>query len=184
MQGSQPHARGAAMERPQKAEPAPELAKLGSLVGTWSGTAELASPVPDELQGLMPSGVLGAPSRFQGGGTFEWVLGGMFLKGEGWHEMGGGRQVRYTEYITWDAKAEKFRNWWFGDTGEHGQGWMSFDSDGKTIRAKSEGLSAQGVPVRRERTMTLVDDKTMDWSWLRETSRGKMELKGTSHRER
>jgi hypothetical protein len=171
------------MEPAQKPDPGPELARLGPMIGTWSGTAEMVSPSPEEVKKTMPEGSGRMGTAFKGGGKFEWALDGMFLKGEGWHEMGDGRRIRYVEYITWDPKAKKYRNWWFNDWGSHGQGGMAFDPDETTLRVKTETVNAQGAPTHRERTMTLVDDNTMEWTWSEDGPMGKIKLKGTSRRQ-
>ena len=174
---------GTVTERPRMTEPAPELAKLERLVGIWSGSAQLVSGPVGHLKGIMPEHSGDTPPSCQGGGKYAWVLGGMFLKGEGWHETGGGRRVEYVEYITWDSKTGRYRNWWFSNTGERAQGWMSLDPDGKTIRATADGADAQGTAKHSDRTMTFLDDHTMTWNWSKAGPMGEMRLKGISKRQ-
>lgn len=183
MQGSPSPQPGAVTERPRLLEPAPELARLERLVGTWSGSAQLMSGPAEHLKGMMPDGSGGGPPSCQGGGTYRWVLGGMFLEGQGWHETGGGRRVEYVEYVAWDPKAKRYRNWWFSNTGEHAQGWMSLEPDGKTIRAMADGVDAQGTSKHSDRTMTFVDDDTMNWTWSKAGPLGEMKLTGISKRQ-
>ena len=76
-------------EFPQQPTPGPEIQKLARLVGSWTGTAEMVTPSPEEMRAAMPEGSEeDIPSSFAGGGTFEWDLNGMFLVGRSWHEMG------------------------------------------------------------------------------------------------
>lgn len=172
------------MEPPQKPGPAPEMAKLGRMVGSWSGTAEIVSPSPEAMKEMMPEGSDEMPSSFAGGWKTGWALGGMFLYGHGWHEMGEEQKVNYFEYWTWDPKAKKYRTWFFSDWGESGRGWATFDPDGDTIRMKAHWHDAQGASKRGEGTMTFVDNDTIDWTWSERGPMGKMEFKGTSKRKR
>jgi hypothetical protein len=180
MQGGSSAPSFAALKKPM---PAPELSELARLVGNWSGSAELVAPFPDRETGA-PGGAPGdgRPS-FKGGGKFQWVLDGMFLKGEGWHDLGGERRIHYVEYVTWDSQAEGYRNWWFNNFGAHGQGWMTFDADGKTIRVKTQAIDVLGQPTMRTRTMTFIDDNVIDWTWSEDGPTGKLKLIGTSRRE-
>jgi len=111
------------------------------------------------------------------------VLGRAFLKGAGWHDVGEHRQIHYVEYIAWDAKAGSYRNWWFGSGGEHGQGTMTLDADGKTLRMSGEAVDPQGRATPVERTMTFITSDTMEWAWIRGGRAGKMKIKGTSRRQ-
>jgi len=171
------------MGPPQKPAPAPEMAKLERWVGTWSGTAEMVEPSPEEMKAQMPEGEE-MPSSFEGGGTYEMVLGGLFLRSEGWHEMGEGEQAHYVEYITWDAKAGKFHNWFFSDYGEIGEGWMTASPDGNTWTFQGSASDASGAKKTGTGKMKMVDDNTIEWEWTESGGpAGKMKLKGTSRRQ-
>jgi hypothetical protein len=161
------------------------MSKIERLVGAWSGSAEMVSSIPQEFAGLIPQGAEpgGRPS-FPGGGNYEWVLDGMFLKGQGWHETGHGGRVSYVEYITWDRQAGKYRSWWFNNRGMFGEGWMTLDKDGSTLRVTAEAADPQGRKSRRQRTMTFIDDRTMEWTWLEDSPKGTIKLRGTHRRER
>ncbi len=112
------------------------------------------------------------------------ALGGMFLKNEGWYEMGEGQRANYVEVWTWDPKAKKYRTWFFTDWGESGQGWATFDSDGNTIRMKAKIVDASGTSKRGQGTMTFADNDTLEWTWSESGPMGKMKFKGTSRRQR
>jgi len=162
------------MEMPKKPTPPPELTKLQCFVGTWTGTAEIDMPAPAEAKGEKEK-----PMTFKGEAKYEWALGGMFLKCEGWHEMGEGQKATYISYIGWDAKAKKFYHSYVSDWGEIGEGWMTLDADGKTFRAESEGVDAAGQKSSGEGVMKFTDDKTIEWTWTENTPQGKMKLHGT-----
>ncbi|MGB2984416.1 MAG: hypothetical protein WBE26_00920, partial [Phycisphaerae bacterium] len=171
-------------EPPKKPTPGAELMKLSRLLGTWSGTAEIVSPSPEEMKAAMPEDAEEMPSSFAWAGKAEWTLGGMFLTSEGWHEMGEGERMNYVEYWTWDPKAKKYRTWYFSDWGESGQGWAWFDAaDGDTMRFKATGIDAQGGTKRGKGMMTFTDDDTYEWTWSESGSDGKMKFEGTAKRQ-
>lgn len=167
----------------QKPSPAAELAKLERLLGSWAGTAEMVSPTPEEMKAMMPEGAEELPSEFAGESKMEWALGGMFLKGEGWHEMGTDKKVHYVEYWTWDPKAKKYHAWYFSDWGEFGEGWASFSKDGNSMDMEWTGFDARGAKSRGEGTIAFVDDDTHSWTWTEKGPMGKMKMKGTARRE-
>jgi hypothetical protein len=171
------------MAEHKKPIPAPEMAKLQCWIGNWTGTAEMVSPSPEEMRKKMPEGAKEMPTTFAGGEKWELALGGMFLKCEGWHEMCEGQKAAYIHYMTWDPKAKKYHGWFFSDWGEIGESWMTLDADGKTFRGVDKGTDAQGQRMQGEGTMTLVDDKTMEWTWTGCGPEGKMKFKGTSKRQ-
>lgn len=170
----------------EKPKPAPELAKLDRLVGQWSGTAEMVYPSPEEMRKKMPPGEE-MPTYFKGGGKWEWVLGGMFLKSEGWHEMPGGERAHYLEFLTWDPTIKKYHSWYFSDTGESGEGTVTFSDDGRIMYWKAKGIKPGGKKMQGHGTMTFIDDNTLEWNWTESEGlfgTNKMELKGTSRRQR
>lgn len=171
------------MEAPKKPAPPPEMKLLEKMVGTWEGTATMLEPSPEAMKEHMPEGAPDMPNEFKGGGKTEWVMGGMYLKSDGWHEMGDGLKAQYVEYIGWDAKAGKYRTCFFSDWGEQGTGLMTANDDGKSFRVKTQGSDAEGRTKRGEGTMTITDDNTIDWTWTEKGPMGTMKLKGTSKRK-
>ena len=172
------------MEPPkmEKPAPAPEMAQLERLVGNWTGTAEFISPTAEEMQEMMPEGEE-MPTSFAGEAVYEWTLDGMFLHGAGWHEMGAGERMSYQEYVTWDAKAGKFRSWYFSDWGEYGESWWKPDPDGETFWIKGKGRNASGAEMVGEGKMVFTDDDTQEWEWSEKGPMGKIKLGGVSHRQ-
>jgi hypothetical protein len=170
------------MEDLQKPALPSELERLNCMVGTWSGKAEMVSPTAEEIAKATPEGEEPMPSTFDEGSTAEWILGGMFLKNEGWMTMGEGEKAHYVELITWDPRAKKYRGWSFSDWGEHGEGWMTMSEDGKHLTFASSGKDFKGRPSRGKGQASFVDGNTMDWTWCDMGPMGKMEFKGTSRR--
>ncbi len=131
----------------------------------------------------MPEGAPESPTSMRGESTYEWTLDGMYLKGEGWYDMPGDQRMHYVEYVTWDAKAGKYRNWMFDDWGNRGEGWMTFDDDGKTAHHQGTMIAPTGARTRAVGTMTFVDDDTLEWAFTEKGPMGTMKLKGTMTRE-
>jgi len=168
---------------PQKPNPAPEMAKLQRFIGSWAGKGEMVEPSAEQMKKTMPEGAPEMPSSFQGANKGEWALGGMFLKGDGWYEMGPGQKAHYVEYWTWDPTKKKYRTWYANDWGEHGQAWAWFEADGNTMRMEGEAVDAAGNAKRGEGTITFTDDNTMEWTWSETGPLGMMKMKGTSKRQ-
>ncbi len=168
---------------PQQPTPGPEILKLSRLVGTWSGTAEMVSPSPEEMMAGMPEGSEEMPSSFAGGGTYEWDLGGMFLVGKSWHEMGPDERMNYIEVWTWDAKAKKYRTWFFTDWGEHGTGAAEFEPDGDTLTMTGTAIGTDGKKRRGKGMMRFEGDDTYKWCWSEKGPDGLMKFKGSATRD-
>ncbi len=171
------------MGPPKKPDPSPELSKLNMFVGHWTGTAEMVKPSMEEMKKSMPPGH-DAPSSFAGGNKTEWVMGGMYLKSEGWYEMGPDQKANYVEYITWNPRDKKYHSIYMNDWGERGDGTMTLADDGKTFHGKWTGCKPDGTPMTGCGTVTFSDANTMTWNW-RETGffgQTLMEMKGTSRR--
>lgn len=168
--GCQEAATPAMFEMPQKPTPSPELRKLDRLVGSWTGEGEFLEP-------KMPADAAKPKSQ----GKAEWVMGGMYLKQEGWYEMGEGQRANFVEYVTWDPKSGKHKSWWFDDWGNRGAGTMTF-TDANTMRAEMCGTDGKGEATRGEGTMAFVGNDAMTWTWTEHGAMGTMKMKGTSKR--
>jgi hypothetical protein len=167
----------------KKPSPAPELAKLQPWLGSWAGVAEMVSPIPNEMQKAMPEGSKEKSKGMPGAEKVEWTLGGMALKSEGWYEICEGKRANYVHYVAWDAKAKKYHGWSLTDWGETSESWMTVDANGKVFHMTEKGMDAEGRPTAGEGTVTLVDDKTMEWTYTANTPQGKVQLKGTSKKQ-
>jgi hypothetical protein len=172
------------METPTKPTPSADIQKLSRMIGTWSGTAEWVVPSPEDMKAMMPEGAEEMPTEFAGSGTYSWTLDGMYLKGEGWHEMGPDERVSYVEYWAWDEKSNRYRTWYFTDWGESGEGWAWFDvSDDNTIRFKGTSVDGQGMRHKGKGKMTFLDDNRYEWSWAEHSPMGNVAFKGVATRE-
>ena len=158
------------MERPT---PPKELQRLERLVGTWDGEARM----------IMPEG-MEAPPPMRGQGRTSWALGGMYLRSEGWHEIGKGERSNYVEFMSWDPKKKKYHSWYFSDMGEWGEGWATFSEDGMTLKFESVGAGPDGSPSKGKGTMTFIDSNLTEWTWTEKGGMGEMKLEGTSRRRR
>ena len=168
------------MEMKQPPVP-PQMAKLEAWLGSWVGTAEIVSPSPEEMKKM--GGGENMPSTMKGEQKAEMVLGGMYLREEGWHEMGPGQRMSYVVYTTWDNKAGKYRCWTFTDWGEVGIGSMTLSADGETWTVEAESTDARGQKSKGKGAMKMVSDGTLDWTWTESGPFGKMEMKGTNKRQ-
>ena len=170
------------MHTAEKAKPAPELASLQKLVGNWTGEAQLVEPSPEKMK-EMTGQDMSKPTK--GGGKWEWTMNGMLMKGDGWHEMGGGEKATYLEYISWDPTIKKFRSYYFSDSGEQGEGVMTVSEDGKVFKSKYTGVGHDGKAMSGHGTMTFVDDKTIEWEFSQRSGwfGPGMKMKGTSKKQ-
>jgi hypothetical protein len=112
------------------------------------------------------------------------VLGGTALHSIGTFDMGEGQKMTYEEYMWWDAKAGKYRNWSISDWGEVGSGWLTDCKDCDGFCSKAGAIDAQGNKKRFEGCMWFVDKDTMEWSFTESGPMGKMSMKGTSKRQK
>jgi hypothetical protein len=181
---SESHAPQMSMEEMmKKPTPAPELAKLNPLVGDWTGTAEMIEPTVEEMKKHMPPGSKEPMSNtFKGGARWEWSMGGLVLKSEGWHEMGEGQRANMVEYMGWDPKTRKYWTYYMDDWGNHGHGTITLGADGKTLTFDATGTDGRGYPTKGHGTMTIVDNNTITWAWQQHGAMGTMKMRGTSKR--
>ncbi len=172
------------MEPPQKPSPAVEMKKLERLVGTWSGTAELVEPCPEEMKKMMSDSERAKfKSTFAFNGKTEWAFGGMALKSEGWFEMGENQKVNYVEYWTWNSTKNQYDTWYLSDWGEIGTGSVVPCGKCDGFRSKAVGIDAKGDKKKMEGCLEFPDNNTMKWDFTEYNPWGKMVMKGTSKRQ-
>ena len=171
---------GSASGSAAKNQPSPEMQRLAPMVGSWSGTCTIVSPTAQERASM---GMPAMPEKMKGGGEYSWTLDGKFLEMEGWHEMAPGQKEHYREFVGWDASARKYHSWYFGSSGERGEGWMTIDPDGKTFRVKADGVDAAGAPKSGTGTMTFVSNEEIKWTWSENGPQGTMKLEGTNKKK-
>ncbi len=151
-----------------------ELSKLERWVGTWHGTAQIVSPIPDGQT---------VPTTFKGDSSFTWTFGGMFLKGEGWHESPDGSRSEFVQYMGWDPKEQKYFSWFMNDRGGRSESWMTFSEDGNTMETTGTGQDSHGNPSSFSSRSTFTDSNTMEWVYTEKSAKKEMTMKGTSHRQ-
>jgi hypothetical protein len=164
------------------AKPAPQMAELDRFMGTWTGTAEIVSgkeAMMAMMKEMNPS-FTGDMMPCKSETTFEWDLGGMFMRSEGWHEMMPGMTEGYVEYYAWDPTMKKYHNWYFSTSGETGDGWMTMMPDGKTFDMTWDSMMADGTTSKGGGKMMLTDPQTMTWTMYMDTDHGRVEMRGTS----
>ncbi len=83
--------------------------------------------------------------------------------------------------VPWSVR--KYRSWMFDDWGNRGEGWMTFDDDGKTGHTQATMIAPTGARTRSVGTMTFVDDDTLEWEFTEKGPMGTMKLEGTMKRE-
>lgn len=163
-----------------KPTPGPEQARLQRFVGTWSGTAELVSPTAEEMNKHMPEGKK-VSSTFKGGEKWDWLPGGMTLKGEGWHELPGGEKENWVGFLAWDARKRAYRGWFFNEAGAATEVRWKVSGDGNKWTASAE--SKLGPRTHGSGTAHWIDDRTVEWNWNECTPMGRMKLKGTNKKQ-
>jgi len=169
---------------PQRPKPGPEMETLKKLVGNWTGTARIVCPSPEEMKKHMPEGSPEMPSEFKGESHFEMGLGGLFLKGMGWHEMGNNEKSQFEEYWMWDPSENKYRTWYFSDLGEYGTGCAWYCPKCQTFVFEAEGGDMSGGEMTGSGSMTVVDAEHLTWTWCEEGRMGKICLEGSSTRKK
>ncbi|MFO0972553.1 MAG: hypothetical protein U1A27_03810 [Phycisphaerae bacterium] len=167
------------MSMPPRAKPAPEMQMLKPLLGSWVGQAQMVSPSREEMMKHMPKDAPPMPESFASAGRAEWAMGGLYMKNEGWYDMGG-EKVNFIEWMTWDPKARKFHSWYFNDYGEIGEGWMTFSADGKTANTCVCGTRSDGKEMKGSGTMTIGATGHHEWTWTEHGPGGEMKMKGTN----
>lgn len=166
------------------ATPAPELSELERFVGTWEGSSEVVTGDVSALgEAWATRGEDGqAPNSFLAGADAQWVLGGMFVKTESWHDTGTGVVIHYVDFKTWDATQKAYKSWYFSDVGESGESWMTLDPDGTTFHVTSTARRADGTSSSGTGTIQFDGPDTMEWTWIEHGQDGKLEFRGTNTR--
>ena len=150
--------------------PTPELQRLERFVGEWTDCATLIVPEGEE------------PVVFNGGQTANWALAGKFVRADGWHDLGHGQTMHYTDYITWDPPTQQYRGWFFSDLGQYGETWWTEDGDRWRIRVETH--NADGAKSVGEGTLRFLDDDTLEKTWSETGPQGSMKFRSLSKRVR
>lgn len=101
--------------------PAPELARLKLLEGSWEGSGT-ATMEP------------GKPSKWTSQSTSQWVLGGFFLQGDLTIQFeGGAPPLQFREYTGWDAENHRYANVAVNNEGEGNLKTLYFAADDTVV---------------------------------------------------
>ncbi|GMV96173.1 MAG: DUF1579 family protein [Phycisphaerae bacterium] len=167
---------------PKKPPAPPEMAKLEAWLGTWTGEGQMVEPSPEEMKKMMGPAAEDMPTTFKGGQKVERVLDGMFVREESWHEMPKGQREHFVGYYGWDARAKKYKAWFFSDWGGHGGGTMTLDKNG-VWHMDFSSVDCRGNASSGTGTVRMIDDDNMEWTWTEKGPWGRMKMKGVSKRE-
>jgi hypothetical protein len=151
-----------------------ELDQLNAFVGTWVGTAEMT------MAG-MPE-----PIKMTSTWTGSWNADKWLLIGNAAFDTGDGNMMNMHEVWAWDAKAKKFRNWWFGSGGEYGHGTSEHEGRMTLWTTRADGKNFMtGKKTRGTGITVFTDPNTMRWEWLERDMWGRMvmQMTGTATRK-
>lgn len=152
---------------------APELDKLGLLIGSWEGSGECVMPGAEgPMKNTGKSSITWEADRTVALERFEGSMGESKFSGLGlW---------------TWDPSAKKYKVFWTDNYGSQSHGEATFDEATRTWKMAMKNAGPMGN-TSGSGTTRLVDDNTMEWSyteWNALKTKKTMEMKGTSKRVR
>ncbi len=164
------HAGDMSMQMDKPPARAPELDKLGMLVGSWEGTGEIK--MEGEQNASTSSGrstVTWEADRTVALERFEGSMGEAKFSGVGiW---------------TWNADTKKFNVFWIDNYGSQSHGDATYDDSSRTFKLSMKGVGPMGKTVGEGTTK--ISDNTMEWTyseWTPGKSKRLMDMKGTSRR--
>ncbi len=161
----------------------PEMARLQGLVGTWYGNAEVVYPEPRYTE--QDTAIQAASNYMKGGFKCAWLLGGLALECEGWHDVPGADRANYVEVYRWDPISETIRVWYLSDYGEHGESTLTISDDNQTLRAEGSGVNAAGKKMQHAVETTFLAADRLEWTWTEHSPWGwdQVVIKGTTRRQ-
>lgn len=174
--------RGGADMMPKKPAVANEMAMLGDMVGTWSGNWELYGKMAEEIKKEDPNASL----TFKSENTCAYYMDGLWLKCEGWYEMGPDLRATYVEYYGYSTADKAFQSYFLSDMGEVGHGTMRpCDDNNRCFKMTWSGHDLNGVKKGGSGCMKFADKDNMEFAWAEKVGLfSKMEMKGTSKRKK
>lgn len=129
-----------------------ELDRLNMFVGKWESTGDMKMGRMDE------------PIKGKGANEGTWECEKMVVTIKETWEMEDVGTYNGTGLWMWDAKAKKYRSTWADNHGSIASGVATYNEDTKTWKMKTHGRGPMGSS-KGKGTMTLVDDKTMNWTF-------------------
>ena len=145
-----------------------ELDHLEMYVGTWEVTGT-GTMMGEEK-----------PVTFKGTTTINWEAEKEVLFERSTFEMTDWPKMSSIGVWVYDAAEGHFKNYWFSNYGDIGEGESWYDKDAKTWHTKGKSTHAHS-----EGTTTFKDASTMEWTWVEKTPLGAKtgEFKGTSKKK-
>ncbi|MEK6675089.1 MAG: DUF1579 family protein [Planctomycetota bacterium] len=132
-----------------------EVERLEQFVGNWQGTFEMKA--------------LGEKEPIKGSGTSSatWANADKTMLHERFTgEMGDMGKMEGIGVWMWDAKAKKYRNWWFEDVGTAGCGSTRYNEKTKTWHMRTCSRNTEmGFRTVGRGTIKAVDDNTLQWTF-------------------
>lgn len=151
-----------------------ELDRLDRLVGEW------------ETVGEVRMSVLEKPLPTTGRSVARWAHDERFLIEEAVLDMGELGRVSGTSLWTYDARARRYRMWWFDSLGETSRAEITFHERTDTWHMRTRGQK-YGYTTTGRGTLRHLDDDTLEWTWREFDATGLIKLadmKGVSRRQR
>jgi len=162
------------MEMPPRPE---QLDRLETFVGRWEGTMEMKMAGSEETQ------------KATGVNQVRWACDKRFLMEDFEGDMGEGHKFVGVGLWTWDDNHNRYRTWFFDNSGVANEGWATYDESDKTWHHEGSGENSMvGRRTYGKGSTRFIDANTMEWTW-KEWDNGfkwgdpMMEMSGTSHRK-
>lgn len=149
-----------------------ELDRLETLAGTWN------------TEGTVWFIGMKKPGRATGSSHTEWACDKRFLIDRSTYDMGPLGPMTGINVWGWDAQRHRFTFSWFDSFGETATGHARYDESAKTWHIHTSGHSSR-CSVNNRGTIRVVDDHTLEWSWVTRSAWGfpkYAEYRGTSRR--
>lgn len=131
-----------------------ELDRLEQFVGSWTGEGEMKGPgMPEAMKSTS-------------NGEFKWALDKNYVIENMTMKMGDDMEMSAIGIWTWDAKAGKYRSWWFDSFGTSGAGTSTYNEATKTWSMNAEGTDPMtGKPTWGSGSFKFTGDSTMEGTW-------------------
>ncbi len=161
-----------AIKQMQPERPA-ELDRLDMLLGEWETSGEVRMAVLDEVLSVT------------GSNSATWELDKRMLVERAELDMGELGKMTGMSIWWWDARARRFRMWWFDSFGEISEAAVRYDEASQTWHMSAKGQK-YGHATSGRGTLRRIDENTLAWTWNEYDALGLIKLatmKGTSHRK-
>lgn len=151
---------------------APEFDALEMLAGSWKTSGRV------RMAGLARS------IETTGTSKAAWACGRRLMVEHSTFDMGDLGTMNGMSIWTWDARAGRYRMWWFDSFGESATGTARLDEASKTWHVRTVGRNPW-TRVRSKGTIQAIDADTLEWTWSQRDGLALFKLahmQGVSHR--